>query len=51
MNLISVIVTTYNWPEALERCLHSLFAQHDPAFEIIIADDGSTSTNQALAQA
>ncbi|MDD4906460.1 MAG: glycosyltransferase family 2 protein [Methylobacter tundripaludum] len=51
MNLISVIVTTYNWPAALERCLDSLFAQHDPAFEIIIADDGSTPVNQAQAQA
>ncbi len=50
MNLISVIVTTYNWPAALELCLDSLFAQHDKAFEIIIADDGSTFANQALAQ-
>lgn len=39
--LISVIVTTYNWPEALEACLNSLFAQTDRNFEIIIADDGS----------
>jgi len=47
MNLISVIVTTYNWPAALELCLDSLFAQRDQAFEIIIADDGSTPANQA----
>ena len=51
MILISVIVTTYNWPDALELCLDSLFAQHDPAFEIIIADDGSTPANQARIQA
>lgn len=51
MNLISVIVTTYNWPAALELCLDSLFAQQDRAFEIIIADDGSTPANQARAQA
>lgn len=51
MNLISVIVTTYNWPAALELCLDSLFAQHDQGFEIIIADDGSTPANQARAQA
>lgn len=51
MNLISVIVTTYNWPAALELCLDSLLAQHDPAFEIIIADDGSTAINQARVQA
>jgi GT2 family glycosyltransferase len=47
MNLISVIVTTFNWPAALELCLDSLFAQQDKAFEIVIADDGSTSANQA----
>jgi len=40
-DLISVIVTTYNWPAALEACLESLFAQTDRNFEIIIADDGS----------
>ncbi len=51
MKLISVIVTTYNWPAALELCLDSLFAQQDKDFEIIIADDGSTPANQALAQA
>ncbi len=51
MNLISVIVTTYNWPEALELCLDGLYAQQDQAFEIIIADDGSTSVNQARALA
>ncbi len=50
MNLISVIVTTYNWPAALELCLAGLFAQNDPKFEIIIADDGSTPANQMLAR-
>ncbi|TRW90204.1 glycosyltransferase family 2 protein [Candidatus Methylobacter oryzae] len=51
MKRISVIVTTYNWPAALELCLDSLFAQQDKGFEIIIADDGSTPLNQALAKA
>ncbi|MFU8789299.1 MAG: glycosyltransferase family 2 protein [Methylobacter sp.] len=50
MNVISVIITTYNWPEALALCLDSVFAQCDPAFEIIIADDGSNAINQAHAQ-
>ncbi|MGJ0484787.1 MAG: glycosyltransferase family 2 protein [Methylomicrobium sp.] len=45
MNLISVIVTTYNWPEALQLCLASLFAQTDRNFEILIADDGSRPEN------
>ena len=51
MNLISVIVTTYNWPAALKLCLDSLFAQQDTDFEIIIADDGSSSANLELTQA
>jgi glycosyltransferase involved in cell wall biosynthesis len=45
MSLISVIVTTYNWPEALRLCLDSLFAQTDREFEIVIADDGSRPEN------
>ncbi len=45
MHLISIIITTYNWPAALELCLNSLFAQTDQHFEIIIADDGSNLVN------
>jgi len=45
MNRISVIVTTYNWPEALKLCLDSLYAQTDRDFEILIADDGSRPEN------
>jgi glycosyltransferase involved in cell wall biosynthesis len=48
MELISVIVTTYNWKEALAACLKSLFAQTDTNFEIIIADDGSRSDTGEL---
>ncbi|MEQ1636859.1 MAG: glycosyltransferase family 2 protein [Methylococcales bacterium] len=51
MKLISVIVTTYNWPEALKLCLDSLLVQNDPNFEIIIADDGSTPENLGTTQA
>ncbi len=50
MKLISVIVTTYNWPEALRACLDSLFVQNDRHFEIIIADDGSTQETQRFIQ-
>lgn len=50
MNLISVIVTTYNWPTALKLCLDSLYAQTDRHFEIIVADDGSSPDNLDLAQ-
>jgi len=48
MSLISVIVTTYNWPKVLEACINSLLAQQDKKFEVIIADDGSTQETQAL---
>jgi glycosyltransferase involved in cell wall biosynthesis len=48
MKLISVIITTYNWAEALRLCLLSLYAQTDKDFEIIIADDGSRAENLAL---
>jgi len=51
MNLISVIVTTYNWPPAFKLCLDSLFTQQDDNFEIIIADDGSSPANLELTQA
>ncbi|WP_446808781.1 glycosyltransferase family 2 protein [Methylomonas sp. 2BW1-5-20] len=46
--LISVIVTTYNWTEALAACLLSLSDQQDRQFEIVIADDGSTPVTQRL---
>ena len=36
--LISVVVSTYNWPEALDLSLKSLSAQTDSNFEIIVAD-------------
>jgi glycosyltransferase involved in cell wall biosynthesis len=39
--LISVIVATYNRPDALDAVLRSLAAQTDRDFEIIVADDGS----------
>lgn len=49
--LISVIVTTYNWPSALALCLQSLYAQRDQHFEIIIADDGSRPESVVQVQA
>ena len=39
--LISIIVTTYNREDALDAVLRSLARQSDPAFEIVVADDGS----------
>lgn len=39
----SLIISTYNWPEALNLCLLSVFKQTCLPDEIIIADDGSGS--------
>ena len=39
--LISLIVSTYNRPDALGACLRSLCGQTDRDFEIVVADDGS----------
>jgi glycosyltransferase involved in cell wall biosynthesis len=38
----SLIISTYNWPEALAACLRSVQIQKRLPDEIIIADDGST---------
>lgn len=46
--LISVIVSTYNRPDALEAVLLSLLAQTDPHYEIVIADDGSGPATQEV---
>ncbi len=39
--LISVIVSTYNRPDALDVALRALSRQSDRRFEIVVADDGS----------
>ncbi len=46
----SLIVTTYNWPEALEHSILSVFRQSTLPLEIIIADDGSTEETEKLIQ-
>jgi glycosyltransferase involved in cell wall biosynthesis len=45
---ISLIIATYNWPEALRACVEACFRQTDRNFEIIIADDGSGEPTRAL---
>lgn len=40
-DLISIIITTYNRPDALDAVLRSLARQSDRNFEAIVADDGS----------
>jgi glycosyltransferase involved in cell wall biosynthesis len=40
-DLISIIVSTFNRPDALDACLRALAQQTDRSFEIVVADDGS----------
>jgi glycosyltransferase involved in cell wall biosynthesis len=48
--LTSIIVTTYNRPDALRRVLLDLDRQSSDAFEVVVADDGSTGeTADAMA--
>jgi len=44
---ISVVITTYNRPDALEAVVEACFLQDDKNFDIIIADDGSTANTRA----
>ena len=48
LSLISVIIATYNWPEALHLVLCALNNQTDSNFEVIIVDDGSTEDTKAM---
>src|SRR5262245_61919 len=45
---ISIIVTTYNRPDALDAVLRGLARQSNKHFEVIVADDGSTADTGAL---
>jgi GT2 family glycosyltransferase len=45
---VSLIVSTYNRPEALALCLQSIAAQTVLPDEVIIGDDGSTEATAAL---
>ena len=45
---VSLIITTYNWKEALDRVIDSVLLQNVMPDEIIIADDGSTGDTRML---
>ena len=44
----SLIIATYNWPEALKICLNSVVEQTILPDEVVIADDGSTETTKEV---
>ena len=44
----SLLISTYNWPGALEVCLLSALQQTVLPAEIVIADDGSTTETKEL---
>lgn len=48
MPSVSLIITTYNWPAALELSLKSALRQTRRPNEVIIADDGSGITTELL---
>lgn len=50
-DLISVIVATYNRPDALDAVLRSLAGQGDADFEVLVADDGSRPETAAVVDA
>lgn len=47
---VSLVVTTYNWPEALAVTLKSVLNQSRPPEELVIADDGSDSKTADVIQ-
>jgi glycosyltransferase involved in cell wall biosynthesis len=49
-HLISVIVATYNRPDALDAVLRSLSHQSDQNFEVLVADDGSGPDTGAVVE-
>jgi glycosyltransferase involved in cell wall biosynthesis len=47
---LAVVVTTYNRPDALRAVLDGYLAQTDLAFELIVADDGSTTDTRRVVE-
>jgi glycosyltransferase involved in cell wall biosynthesis len=45
---ISVVVITYNWPEALELVLRAIAGQTELPYEVIVTDDGSQPSTREM---
>ncbi|HZT54253.1 MAG TPA: glycosyltransferase [Gaiellaceae bacterium] len=48
---LSVVVATYEWPEALAAVLRALADQSDADFDVVVADDGSGPATASLVDA
>ena len=46
--LASIILSTYQWPEALAMVLSGLVTQSEKRFEVLIADDGSDERSKKV---
>jgi len=44
----SLLISTYNWPMALNACLHSVVRQQQLPNEVVICDDGSREETASL---
>lgn len=44
----ALLISTYNWPQALELIFKSIFEQTEMPDEVLIADDGSTQETKDL---
>jgi len=47
---VALIITTYNWPEALRVTLRSVLRQTRLPDEVVIADDGSDTRTAETVQ-
>jgi len=47
---LTVVVATYEWPEALAAVLRGLLDQSDKDFEVVVADDGSGADTTAVVE-
>ena len=45
---VSIVITTYNWPEALSAVLDTVAKQNQLPHEVIIADDGSGDATKSV---
>lgn len=47
---LTVVVTTFEWPDALDIMLRSLSQQSDSRFDVVVADDGSGPETTAVVE-